>query len=267
MDTVKLDAVEEAEKIGNMFVTFFVIFGLFSIAAGVMLIFMIFVMLAAERKPEMGMARAVGAQRTSLIQGFLAEGMSYNILAGAVGIALGVGASVALVVGYLRYSLGGDFDFIEAHVTAQSLIISYCLGASLTFLTVVIASIKVSSVDIISAIRGTPEDDGAHAPQKVQWRWVAAERAGDDRSSARALATASQGLPRLVGLDLGDRRHCPGRARNPHGEGQRLRDAVLARLLPHPAEPGQHRCALQGARAPHLDGRRRRSSVRTGSHR
>jgi len=174
VDTEKLDAVENAEKIGNMFVTFFVIFGLFSIAAGVMLIFMIFVMLAAERKPEMGMARAVGAQRSSLIQGFLAEGMSYNILAGAIGIALGVGASLALVVGYLRYSLGGEFDFIEAHVTARSLIISYCLGASLTFLTVVIASIKVSSVDIISAIRGTPEDDGAQAPQKVQWRWVAA---------------------------------------------------------------------------------------------
>ena len=36
--------------------------GLFSIGAGVLLIFMIFVMLAAERKPEMGMARAVGTQ-------------------------------------------------------------------------------------------------------------------------------------------------------------------------------------------------------------
>jgi putative ABC transport system permease protein len=172
VETVKQDAVEEAEAFGNMFTTIFIVFGLFSIAAGVMLIFMIFVMLAAERKPEMGMARAVGAQRTSLIQGFLAEGTSYNILAGGVGAALGVVASVVLVVGYLRYSLGGDFDFITAHVTARSLIVSYCLGASLTFLTVVIASVKVSSVNIVSAIRGTPEDEGIATQRKIQWRWV-----------------------------------------------------------------------------------------------
>ena len=55
-----------------------------------MLIFMIFVMLAAERKAEMGMARAVGAQRSSLVQSFVSEGMAYNLIAGAVGAALGV---------------------------------------------------------------------------------------------------------------------------------------------------------------------------------
>ena len=42
---------------------------------------MIFVMLAAERKPEMGMARAVGTKRVDLVQTFLAEGMAYNVLA------------------------------------------------------------------------------------------------------------------------------------------------------------------------------------------
>ena len=38
------------------FTLFFLVLGLFSMAAGVMLIFMIFVMLAAERRSEMGMA-------------------------------------------------------------------------------------------------------------------------------------------------------------------------------------------------------------------
>jgi putative ABC transport system permease protein len=47
-------------------------------AAGVMLIFMIFVMLAAERRAEMGMARAVGAQRGHIVRSFLAEGMAYT---------------------------------------------------------------------------------------------------------------------------------------------------------------------------------------------
>ena len=172
VETVKADDVEEAESTGNLFTTFFLILGLFSIAAGVMLIFMIFVMLAAERKPEMGMARAVGAQRGNLVQSFIAEGMTYNLLAGALGAALGVAAALALVVGFMRYSLGSDFDFITAHVTTRSLVISYCLGVVLTFVTVVIASMKVSGVNIVAAIRGTPEDETPPPRQKISWRAV-----------------------------------------------------------------------------------------------
>jgi putative ABC transport system permease protein len=170
VEAVKKADVEEAEEFGNIFTTFFMIIGLFSIAAGIMLIFMIFVMLAAERKPEMGMARAVGAQRSNLVQSFVAEGMSYNLIAGAIGAALGIGAALALIVGYLRFSLGDDFDFIEAHVTVRSLIISYCLGVTLTFITVVIASMKVSGVNIVAAIRGTPEDE---TPEKRKIAWKA----------------------------------------------------------------------------------------------
>jgi putative ABC transport system permease protein len=170
VETVKLDDVDQAAEFGNMFTTFFLVIGMFSIAAGIMLIFMIFVMLAAERKPEMGMARAVGAQQGSLVQSFVAEGMSYNLIAGAIGAALGIGAALALIVGYLRFSLGHDFDFVVAHVTLRSLVISYCLGVVLTFITVVIASIKVSSVNIVAAIRGTPEDD---TPEQRRISWLA----------------------------------------------------------------------------------------------
>src|SRR5437762_5599837 len=107
VETFKKDAVHQAEVFGNIFTTFFLVLGLFSIASGVMLIFMIFVMLAAERKPEMGMARAVGAQRGNLVQSFVSEGMAYSLLAGAVGAALGVAASIAMMLGILRTGLGG----------------------------------------------------------------------------------------------------------------------------------------------------------------
>jgi putative ABC transport system permease protein len=42
-------------------------------------------MLAAERRSEMGMARAVGTHRRQLIQQFVAEGAGYALLAGIVG--------------------------------------------------------------------------------------------------------------------------------------------------------------------------------------
>src|SRR5947208_12471999 len=64
----KDDGIRTAEQVGNFMATFFMILGLFSIGAGVLLIIMIFVMLAAERKSEMGMARAVGMKRGHLVQ-------------------------------------------------------------------------------------------------------------------------------------------------------------------------------------------------------
>jgi putative ABC transport system permease protein len=51
---VKQRAVDSAEEAGDAFTRMFLIMGLFSIASGVLLIFLIFVLLAAERKPEMG---------------------------------------------------------------------------------------------------------------------------------------------------------------------------------------------------------------------
>jgi len=169
---VKADTIEEAEEFGNLFTTFFIVLGLFSIAAGIMLIFMIFVMLASERKPEMGMARAVGAQRSSLVQAFLSEGMAYTIIAGGVGALAGVAAAVGLVAGFLR--IAGGFDFLEPHITVRSLVISYCLGVVITFLTVVFSSLQVSSVNIVSAIRGTEDDGRRDEKRRISWRWMLA---------------------------------------------------------------------------------------------
>ena len=83
----KANTVDDAAEVASVFTTIFLVLGLFSIAAGVMLIFLIFVMLAAERKTEMGMARAVGLKRRHLIQSFASEGMAYNLMAGLVGAA------------------------------------------------------------------------------------------------------------------------------------------------------------------------------------
>ena len=67
----------------------FTTFGTFSIAAGILLIFLIFVMLAAERRGELGIARAVGTRRAHLVQMFVFEGAAYDLVAAVVGARLG----------------------------------------------------------------------------------------------------------------------------------------------------------------------------------
>lgn len=164
----KAELVDEAEEIGSFMVAMFVVMGLFSIAAGILLIFMIFVMLAAERKSEMGMSRALGTKRNHLIEMFMSEGMAYNVLSAMVGAALGV--AVAFGMARVMARLFSEFNFnIEPYVTPRSLIISYSLGVVLTFITVVFASWRVSKLNIVRAIRDIPEP----ASRRMSWRWLA----------------------------------------------------------------------------------------------
>jgi putative ABC transport system permease protein len=155
VDTVKAQAVEDGARISKMFTSVFLILGLFSIMAGILLIVLIFTMLAAERRSEMGMARAVGTQRKQLIQQFVAEGAGYAILAGIVGSALGVAASIGIANGMKL--LFGQYVPISPHVEPRSMVVAYCLGVFITFLTVVGSSWKISRLNVVAAIRDIPD--------------------------------------------------------------------------------------------------------------
>src|SRR5581483_4677379 len=79
VDQTKHDLLRTADAAGASFMSLFTTFGSFSIAAGILLIFLIFVMLAAERRGELGIARAVGTRRGHLVQMFLFEGVAYDL--------------------------------------------------------------------------------------------------------------------------------------------------------------------------------------------
>ena len=166
-----------ANVMGSIFTTMFIGFGSFSIAAALLLIFLIFVMLAAERMREMGMARAVGTQRRHLVQMFIYEGTAYDLVAAAVGALLGVGVGLVTVG-----SLARTFEGIEGiggfrlrnHLEPRSVIVAYCLGVLITFVTVAISSWRVSRLNIVSAIRELPPpsspDAGLRALFTRPWR-------------------------------------------------------------------------------------------------
>jgi putative ABC transport system permease protein len=176
VNPIKQDAIEGAEQFGNLFMTFFLLFGLFSIAAGVLLIFLIFMMLAAERRSEMGMARAVGMKRRHLIQSFIAEGTAYDLGAALVGAVLGV--LVAFAIAAVLGALVGEFVTITPHFTLRSLVVAYALGVTVTFLTIIFASVRSSRLTIAQAIRDLPEFKAPqHLAPKLGWRRLRGLRA------------------------------------------------------------------------------------------
>lgn len=154
----KQDNVENAELFGSIFTTLFLLMGLFSIAAGILLIFLIFVLLAEERKPEMGIARAVGMRRSHLVQTYLAEGMAYNLGSAVVGTALGI-AVAFLMVGVLNAAFDDSLGFtFTRHVEPRSIVVAAGMGIVITFVTVAVSSMRVSVLNIVAAIRDIPEN-------------------------------------------------------------------------------------------------------------
>src|SRR5579859_3164656 len=87
---VKQQGVQNSQKAQEIFSRIFALFSLFALAIGLLLILLIFVLLAAERRAEMGMARAIGVQRRHLILMFLFEGSLYDLLSSFIGLLFGV---------------------------------------------------------------------------------------------------------------------------------------------------------------------------------
>ena len=154
---VKRRGLEEADRAGSFVTTFFMTMGLFSIIVGVLLIFLIFVMLAAARRSEMGMARAVGAKRHHLVQMFVFEGTAYALVSAAIGVLLGLAISALMVAIVNQFISAFDEDFqMTRHFELRSVIVAYSLGMVITFATVAVSAYRVSRMNIVAAIRDLP---------------------------------------------------------------------------------------------------------------
>jgi putative ABC transport system permease protein len=171
--TAKEDAIADADEQGNAFMAFFTTFGTFSIAAGILLIFLIFVMLAAERRGELGIARAVGTRRGHLVQMFLFEGIAYDLVAAVIGALLGALVAFGMVIVMASAFGAADEDAgfqIEYAVSFRSLLVAFAIGVLLTLVVVTFSAWRVSVMTISTAIRNLPEPP----VQKRRRRWILA---------------------------------------------------------------------------------------------
>ncbi len=153
LNEVKADGLAAAESSAEFITTLFITFGTFSILSGILLIFLIFTVLAAEREPELGMSRAVGQQRSDLVRQFVVEGLAYDLIAAALGAALGVVAALLLAGTITNLLTGGGDLSIAPRVSLRSIVIGYTLGLVITFVTVTLAAVRISKINIIAAIR------------------------------------------------------------------------------------------------------------------
>jgi len=162
----KRDALETADALGAAFVSLFTTFGSFSIAAGILLIFLIFIMLAAERRGELGIARAVGTRQRNLVEMFLFEGVAYDLLAAAVGAFVGIGVAYVMVLIMAGAFAETSAFHVSYSVTPRTMVVAYSLGVLLTFIVVGASASRVSRMNIVTAIRNLPEPPSDRARRR-----------------------------------------------------------------------------------------------------
>lgn len=157
IDQVKRDGLELADEQGATYLSLFSSFGTFTISAGVLLIFLVFAMLAAERRGEMGTARAIGVQRRHLVQMFVYEGAAYDALAAVIGAVLGLLLALGMVRAIAGALSGSGIVTIRYDLTWTSFVVALALGALLTLTVVLLAAWRVSRLNIVAAVRNLPQ--------------------------------------------------------------------------------------------------------------
>src|SRR6266542_4365957 len=157
VEKAKQRLLDAAKASGDSLGSFFLFIGSFSIIAGVLLLVNIFVMLAEERKSELGMLRAIGMKRSRLVRSFVIEGTVYALVASLVGIVVGsgVGRAVAIVAARIfpRVWAEEGGPALALHVSHMCLFNAFAVGLLVAFGTGPLTIRRVSRINVIAAIR------------------------------------------------------------------------------------------------------------------
>ncbi|CAN5587093.1 hypothetical protein BH20ACT23_BH20ACT23_21260 [soil metagenome] len=203
VEPVKLDMLDEAEAAGDEFSQLFIAIGSFAIVAGILLLVNIFVMLAEERKSQLGMLRAVGMRRSDLVRAFIIEGSLYAVVASIVGAILGIGVGWAIVgLAAPIFSGAGDFGLnLQFAAEPASIIGGLCIGLLIALATIAFTSIRISRINIIAAIRDLQEPKLAKARKRSVAAGILVAALGGALLAA-GLGDASAWFAAIVGVPM-----------------------------------------------------------------
>ncbi len=156
---VKQEGLDQADGYGGVVTTVFLVLGIFSLGAAILLIHLIFALLATDRAAELATLRSLGLARRQIMAIFLAEGLLYALLGAALGTLAGVFAT-RLTVRSLAAALAGFGYQLTPRIEPRSIVVAFLGGTLLTFLAMCVSAWRVSHTEIIAATRGEEQAEG-----------------------------------------------------------------------------------------------------------
>ena len=186
------------------------------VGAGMLLLALLLILLAAERRAELGMSRALGLRRSHLVQLLLFEGCGYGMLAALLGLLLGVGATaleLATLTLLPKLGVGEAANSVPVPVLGsgalhlwvnwQSLLTCWCLGVLVSIATVLVIAFWISRANIVAAIRDLDDPVVARPSLRILWRtlWspdVTPDGASVAETPARRFSRVSEAMAGLL---------------------------------------------------------------------
>ncbi|MEW2414135.1 FtsX-like permease family protein [Streptomyces sp. NPDC046866] len=168
-DTYKLQTAKESadanrKDVGSFLkVMKWVMLGFAGIAflVGIFLIFNTFSMLVAQRTREIGLMRAIGADRGQILNSVIVEAL----LLGVVGSVLGIGGGIGLAVGLMELmgKMGMHLSTDDLTVIWTTPVVGLVLGVAVTLVSAYVPARRAGKVSPMAALReaGTPGDKKA----------------------------------------------------------------------------------------------------------
>lgn len=164
---LKANRLERADRSGSSLRTIFSGIGGFSVISGILLLINLLVMLAEERKVELGVMRALGLKRHHLLRVFSLEGSIYAAAASVAGSLTGIGVGWLVIVGTQQIFAERNASFrIDLFVLPSTLATAALIGFALSLITIWATSLRIARLNIISAIRDLPD------PRRSHRRWL-----------------------------------------------------------------------------------------------
>ncbi|MEU6083715.1 FtsX-like permease family protein [Streptomyces sp. NPDC047108] len=195
---------QAAELGGFLDVIKYVMLGFAGIAVlvGVFLIVNTFSMLIAQRTRELGLLRALGADRRQVRRSVLAEALLLGLVGSTLGLVAGIGLAAGLIS--LMSLLGMNLDAAEMAFGWQTPVAAYVVGVGVTFVAAYLPARRASRVSPMAALADI-EVAGVGRPLRVRaivGTVLGAGGAAALAGCAWATRTADATLLLLVGLVL-----------------------------------------------------------------
>jgi len=168
---VKRDSISMVDQ-GNIGLLFLML-SVFAIFAGALLLTNIYLMLAQERRTELGTLRAIGYSRRKVSRTILYEGFFYSILSSAIGVLGGLAIARFILGSFVNLSEdvaslipfeGANMAFSSMQssfaffVRMDSIAYGFLLGLIIPMVIVVYTGRKISRTNIVTAVRNIPEE-------------------------------------------------------------------------------------------------------------
>ncbi|MET7938156.1 FtsX-like permease family protein [Streptomyces sp. NPDC005322] len=167
-------ATSDAESFGRFLgVIKYVMLGFAGVAVlvGIFLIVNTFSMLIAQRTRELGLLRALGADRRQVRRSVLTEAVLLGLAGSTLGLAAGIGLAAGLV--RLLGLLGMNLDAARLVVRWPTPVAAYAVGIGVTFVAAYLPSRRAAAVSPMAALSDT-EVAGAGQPLRTRAAWGAA---------------------------------------------------------------------------------------------